>query len=314
MQALEELRNQIKTVEDMQSVVSTMKTLAAARIRQFEAAADATRSYDETVQMGLQILLQTQPNQPHGTEGSLLRLFDRSTDEINKTSTANSNQQTRTGLLLLGTDQGFCGRFNETVFESATSSLPKTGDAAAGHQPLILAVGSRLSRMLQSGGLSVESSISVPGSVSKILSTVTKMLVAVESWMQEFGTTDIVLIYNRRRTASAFEVKRIQLLPISSEYLQRISKRSWQSRSLPVCSIPPKQLLPQVIQQHLFVQLFRAVAESLASENASRIAAMQQAETNIARRLEGLSTRFNQSRQRAITEELMDIISGFEAT
>ena len=69
-----------------------------------------------------------------------------------------------------------------------------------------------------------------------------------------------------------------------------------------------------MVQQHLFLQLFRACAESLASENASRIAAMQQAESNIQQRLSNLNSEFNQSRQTAITEELLDIITGFEAS
>ena len=68
-----------------------------------------------------------------------------------------------------------------------------------------------------------------------------------------------------------------------------------------------------VIRQYLFLQLFRACAESLASENASRIAAMQQAEKNIDQRLQVLNSQFHQNRQQAITAELLDIMSGFEA-
>ena len=82
----------------MKSVVATMKTLAAARIRQFETAADATESYSVTVELALQILMQ------------------------NRTAAHQLNQLTRdnelTGLVLLGSDQGFCGRFNEAVLQT----------------------------------------------------------------------------------------------------------------------------------------------------------------------------------------------------
>jgi F-type H+-transporting ATPase subunit gamma len=73
------------------------------------------------------------------------------------------------------------------------------------------------------------------------------------------------------------------------------------------------QLFSALIRQYLFVSLFRACAESLASENASRLAAMQGAERNIEERLEELQTQFHQQRQMTITEELLDIVAGFEA-
>ena len=68
-----------------------------------------------------------------------------------------------------------------------------------------------------------------------------------------------------------------------------------------------------MIRQYLFVSLYRAFAESLASENASRLRAMQAAEENITERLEELNAQFRSERQSAITEELFDIVAGFEA-
>jgi F-type H+-transporting ATPase subunit gamma len=72
-------------------------------------------------------------------------------------------------------------------------------------------------------------------------------------------------------------------------------------------------LFSALIRQYLFVSLYRAFAESLASENASRLAAMQNAERNIDERLTALQGQFHQQRQSSITEELLDIVSGFEA-
>ena len=71
--------------------------------------------------------------------------------------------------------------------------------------------------------------------------------------------------------------------------------------------------LRALIREYLFVSLFRACAESLASENASRLAAMQRAEKNIEELLEDLDGRFHRLRQSSIDEELFDVISGFEA-
>ncbi len=74
-----------------------------------------------------------------------------------------------------------------------------------------------------------------------------------------------------------------------------------------------ERLFSALIRQYLFVSLFRGFAESLASENASRLASMQGAERNIEEWLGELNTRFHQQRQMSITEELLDIVAGFEA-
>jgi F-type H+-transporting ATPase subunit gamma len=72
-------------------------------------------------------------------------------------------------------------------------------------------------------------------------------------------------------------------------------------------------LFASLVRQYFFVSLYRAFAESLASEHGSRLAAMQMAEDNVEERLDDLQSRFHRTRQNAITEELLDITSGFEA-
>ena len=73
-----------------------------------------------------------------------------------------------------------------------------------------------------------------------------------------------------------------------------------------------QQLMRALIRQHLFVLLFRAFAESLASENAARLTSMQSAEQNIEDRLQLLTQEYHGLRQNSITSELLDIVSGFE--
>jgi F-type H+-transporting ATPase subunit gamma len=71
--------------------------------------------------------------------------------------------------------------------------------------------------------------------------------------------------------------------------------------------------MASLLRQRLFVALYQAFAESMASENASRLASMQAAERNIEERLEELQALFRYRRQHGITEELLDIVAGFEA-
>jgi F-type H+-transporting ATPase subunit gamma len=74
-----------------------------------------------------------------------------------------------------------------------------------------------------------------------------------------------------------------------------------------------EDIFRSMIREYLFVSIYKAFANSLASENASRLAAMQNAEKNIEERLEELHVHFHRQRQMTITEELLDIVAGFEA-
>jgi F-type H+-transporting ATPase subunit gamma len=74
-----------------------------------------------------------------------------------------------------------------------------------------------------------------------------------------------------------------------------------------------ENLLKHLLNQYLFVSIFRACAESQASEHASRLAAMQSAQRNLDERLEDVTRIFRRARQNVITSELLDVVAGFEA-
>lgn len=294
MKTLEELRGRITNVEEMQSIVSTMKSLSAARIRQYESAANATIAYSQTVQLAFQILIQSHKPIPLKAD---YQLDDR-----------------RHAMVLFGSDQGFCGRINEEVLQSATQFISEIGPSEKRNHPIVLVIGTRLEQLLTSSGVEVEHSFRLPNSVAKITELIQRVIVQIERCQQKFEIDHIGLFFNQRTSASTFSAHQSQLLPIADVYLEELGSKPWNSRSRPVYPIGWQELFSVVVQQHLFLQLFRACAESLASENASRIAAMQQAESNIQQRLSNLNSEFNQSRQTAITEELLDIITGFEAS
>jgi F-type H+-transporting ATPase subunit gamma len=88
---------------------------------------------------------------------------------------------------------------------------------------------------------------------------------------------------------------------------------AWPTKNLPEVIEGAASALQAFVRGYLFVLLFQACAESLASENASRLAAMQRAEKNIEEILEDLNRTFRRVRQESIDEELFDVISGFEA-
>ena len=287
MQTLEGLRRQIDTATDLRSVVTTMKTLAAVSIHQYERAVSALADYNRTIEMGFRIALHQQPLGVEAPRPTGL-----------------------TGAVVFGSNQGMCGQFNEEI----VGSLRAAREAEPPGEPwLLLVVGTRAEGQLLDAGQAVDQVYPTPTSVTEITALVQELLPRVERWRSERDVTRLLVFHNRRTSASSYEPRRLQMLPLDRDQLHEWSRRPWESRSLPSFTMERRRLLSRVLRQYLFVSLFRACAESLASENASRIAAMQAAERNIEERLEELQGIFNHLRQTAITEELLDVVTGFEA-
>ena len=103
------------------------------------------------------------------------------------------------------------------------------------------------------------------------------------------------------------------MLPLDHTWQNKLTATAWPTRNLPEVIEGAKSALEAFVRGYFFVLVFQACTESLASENASRLAAMQRAEKNIEDILEDLNRTFRRVRQESIDEELFDVISGFEA-
>jgi F-type H+-transporting ATPase subunit gamma len=179
-------------------------------------------------------------------------------------------------------------------------------------QRSVFAIGTRAVAHLEESGQPVQDAMSMPASLAGITPVVHTLLMRIDSWQQQ-RLGRIVLFHNRLLSGTAYTPQMVPLLPLDLRRFQHQVAMLWPSRSLPLYTMERGQLLASLLRQRLFVVLYRACAESLASENASRLASMQAAERNIAERLEELQALFRYRRQHRITEELLDIVAGFEA-
>jgi F-type H+-transporting ATPase subunit gamma len=289
MRTLEALQRDMATTADLQSIVRTMKVLAAVSIRQYERAQESLQHYTRTVEMGLQVVLQNQ---------------SVSAGKVKKQAPSS------VGAIIFGSDHGLCGRYNESIAEFAMQQLDKTNPSQDLRR--ILVVGARIEASLHEMGQTVEECFFVPGTVGNITGTVQSILLKIDSWQLE-GLEQVILFHHARQQRSNYPPQARQLLPIDLNAFNYKQAEQWPSRSLPQFSLPAKKLLSSLVRQHLFIQLFSACAESLAGEHASRLMSMQVAEKNIKQRLESLTGIYRQQRQGQITEELLDVVSGFEA-
>jgi F-type H+-transporting ATPase subunit gamma len=290
MQTAESLRRSVNVAQELYTVVKNMKALAGVNIRQCERAAHAVAEYNRTIEMGLQIALQRLPPHlmpPRYPAGQKL------------------------GAIVFGSDQGMCGQLNDQVVTHAARALKKL--TARRVEQVTLAVGARASAQLEDIGLRPEGSVQVPSSTPGINAAVEEVLLKIEHWHFDRGIEFIVLFNARPVSGAWYRVRGVRLLPVDAEWINGLKAKRWPSKVIPMFTMEAQRLFQSLIREYLFVSLYRAFAESLASENASRLASMQVAEKNIEERLRVLTGEARQLRQTTITDELLDIIASFEA-
>jgi F-type H+-transporting ATPase subunit gamma len=290
METIESLKRRIRTAEDLHALVRTMKALAAVNIRQLEHAVESLADYQRTVELGLRVVLGQHP-------------------ELGVSARTTPDQ--RVGVVVFGSDQGMCGQLNDQIVAYAAQRLVEM-DVAREHCA-VLAVGGRAATRLEDAGWSAESTFPVPGSAVGITSLVQDVLLAIQQWHTRGQIEHVLLFYSEHVSRAWYRPCTVQLLPIDRTWLEGLADQQWPSRNLPTFSMGASQLFSHLVRQYLFVSLFRAFAESMASENASRLTAMRGAERNVGERIDQLTHLFHQQRQMTITEELLDIASGFEA-
>lgn len=296
------LRRKIGSAGDLQSVVRSMKALAASSIGQYEESVRALDNYYRTVTLGM---------------SACLRVSDRAPAMVEPRRQADDSA---IGAVVFGSDQGLVGQFNDVVAEHAVSTL-----AALPGEPRVWAVGERVHARLEAAGLPLLGLFTVPNSVKAIAPLIGQVLVESEARRSQGEFIELHLFYNQSESGAIYAPVSQRLLPLDESWRREVAKTPWPTNNLPEViggrvetaeeseASDTSETLRALIREFLFVSLFRACAESLTSENASRLAAMQRADKNIDELLGDLTGTYHRLRQRGIDAELFDVISGFEA-
>lgn len=291
MESAERLQRRINTLGELHGIVRTMKALSAVSIRPYERAVQALADYYRTVELGLRVVLQDMDSLP---------------------SLAHCRHEThRLAAIVFGSDHGLCGRFNEDIASYALQRMEASTGSAEGRR--LVAVGSRIAANLDQDGQLIEEAFLAPASAARITTTVQQVLRKIDQWRSEGDIRYLYLFFNRHLSGGGYHPTGIELLPVNLHRFQRLEANPWPSRRLPIFTMDQQHLLAALLRQYFFVSIFRACAESQASEHASRLAAMQSAEKNLHERLEEVTNLFRRLRQESITTEMLDVVSGFEA-
>jgi len=284
---LESLRRKMTRAGELLSVVRTMKALAAASIGQYERAMRSLGDYSRTVEMGLSIACRDRTIPP---------------------PTLNHSTQERIGAIAYGTDQGLTGQFNETLADFAVQFL-----ATIPGSKTVWAMSERVGAHFEDAGLPITGSFPPPHAITSISLHIGQILNRLEPLLRAEQVTTLYLFHNAPQPGAIYKPVLQRLLPFDQAWLNSLWQAPWPTRNQPEALLGSHVTRQALLTEYLFVSLFRACAESLASENAARLAAMQRAEKNIGEMQDNLTHAFHRLRQDSIDAELFDVSAGFEA-
>jgi F-type H+-transporting ATPase subunit gamma len=285
--SLDELRRKLEGARQLNAVVRAMKAISASSVVQYEQAVAALGPYQHSVELGLSVCLDDeQPLAAGRTRGG----------------------DAPTGALVFGSDQGLVGRFNEIIGDFATAALGKLPGPKT-----VWAVGERVCPTLEAAGLTITKRFVVPSSVGAITALVTEIQIEMESHTAIHGRGEIHVFHNSPQWAGHYQGVSQRLLPLDAAWYTRIRAIPWPNSRHAQLLGERSASLAGLIHEQLFISLYRACAESLASENASRLESMQRAQDNIENVAGDLQQSLNRLRQSSIDEELFDVIAGFNA-
>jgi len=291
MDTLESIRSKSERAKDLKSVVSAMKAMASSNIVQYEAAVASLADYYHTVALGIIAYFKAEK-----------------IEAINERKKIKKNKDELVCAIVFGSDQGLVGQFNDVMADFVSKSFKDLPGKKE-----IWVVGERVQLLLSDMGFNITQHYAAPNDVSTITPLVQQILIKSEECHEKQEIHEFYIFHNQPKSGAGYQQVMQRFLPLDEKWKDDLQKLKWPTKLPPQIAGAAKPTLLELISSYLFVSLFKSCAESLASENASRLDAMQRAEKNIGDLLDDLNNKYHRLRQSSIDEELFDVVAGFEA-
>ncbi|MBI2239966.1 MAG: F0F1 ATP synthase subunit gamma [Magnetospirillum gryphiswaldense] len=292
MPSLKDLRLRIVSVKSTRKITSAMKMVAASKLRRAQSAAEAARPFAERMER----MLGTLAGSLAGQAGAPAMLAGTGKSDVHL-------------IVMVTADRGLCGGFNSSIVRDVrrlTADLIRDGKTVKimpvgrkGREQIKRDFGSNLIEGFEGLG---RKGITFP-EADMVASKVIGMFNA--------GEFDVcTVVYNRFQSAISQVVTRQQLIPFA---VPAGEDKSGELKATYEFEPSEEEILATLVPRNLAIQIFRSTLESQASEQGARMTAMDNATRNAGDMINGLTIKYNRSRQAQITKELIEIISGAEA-
>jgi F-type H+-transporting ATPase subunit gamma len=290
MASLDDLKKRIASVKSTQKITKAMKMVAAAKLRRAQESAEKGRPYSEKM------------------NNIILNLSSGISDKENAPKLLSGSGNDKVHLCVVMTsDRGLCGGFNTNIIKKAKSYFAKLVDE--GKDLKIITVGSKGNDQLKRAyGDKIIANISFKESKHANYFDAEKVgkMVIEKFEAEEFDVCTI--FYNQFKNVITQIPQAQQIIPLNVE-------NSEDEKSEDSYEFEPDEdeILSNLLPKNISTQIFKAMLENSASEQGSRMSAMDNATRNAGEMVDKLTIEYNRSRQAAITKELIEIISGAES-
>ena len=290
MASLDDLKKRIASVKSTQKITKAMKMVAAAKLRKAQESAEKGRPYSEKM------------------NNIILNLSSGISDKENAPKLLSGSGNDKVHLCVVMTsDRGLCGGFNSNIIKKAKSYFAKLVEE--GKDLKIITVGSKGNDQLKRAyGDKIIANISFKESKHANYFDAEKVgkMVIEKFEAEEFDVCTI--FYNQFKNVITQIPQAQQIIPLNVE-------NSEEDKSEDSYEFEPDEdeILSNLLPKNISTQIFKAMLENSASEQGSRMSAMDNATRNAGEMVDKLTIEYNRSRQAAITKELIEIISGAES-
>ena len=281
---MQDIKRRIRSVNSTEHITNAMKLVSAAKLRKAKSTFERTREYF------------------HFITESIEEIFNN-TGEVPEKYLLGNREIVTTCYIIVTSCRGLCGSFNSNVIKAAEQEI-----LADPEKPLIVAVGPRGKEYFEKRGYEIYSEYSAPPESISFLETREISRPIID--MYNDGTIDeVVLIYTSFVSTLEQQVKSVTLLPFDIERDPDIMQVEKQIDYEPSVEEVFNYLVPKYVE----IMVYGAVVESATCEHAARRMAMENATDNAREMLGQLSLFYNRARQAAITNEIIEVVSGSEA-
>ena len=290
MASLDDLKKRIASVKSTQKITKAMKMVAAAKLRKAQESAEKGRPYSEKM------------------NNVILNLSSGISDKENAPKLLSGTGNDKVHLCVVMTsDRGLCGGFNSNIIKKAKSYFSKI--LSEGKELKIITVGSKgndqLKRMY---GDKIIENISFKESKNANYFDADKVGKIVIDKFENSEFDICTIFYNQFKNVITQIPQAQQIIPLNSEDSdEKTSEESYEFEP------DEDEILSNLLPKNISTQIFKAMLENSASEQGSRMSAMDNATRNAGEMVDKLTIQYNRSRQAAITKELIEIISGAES-
>lgn len=294
MPNLLDIRRRIKSVKNTQQITKAMKMVSAAKLRRAQDRVVAARPFANKM-------------------AEVLGELAKRTDEDFHHPLLDYRGDQRYLLVLITADKGLCGGFNTNLTKAAQAFMREN----AGKQIEIVAVGRKGRDFFRNRHATISSEyLGLTGKGRVDLSEALEVARAiVEQYTEDTSIDKVYIVYNEFKSVLSQRVVLEQLLPVARPKQEEPEAKSQQPVTLIdyVYEQPPDEMFGQLLPRLIETQIFRALLESVASEQGARMTAMDSASKNASELIETLTLNMNRIRQAAITNEIIEVVSGAAA-